>query len=63
MAAPLCIFWTLWCERNWAVIENGIFSALKIKAKFLNDLWIWANLYSVDNTNSLLDFLTLLGSR
>ena len=41
--------------------ENGIFSTQKIKAKFLNNLWIWANLYSVDNTNSLLDFLTWLG--
>ena len=29
----------------------------------LSNLWTWANLYRVDNTNSVLDFLTWLGSR
>ena len=34
-----------------------------MKANFVTNLWTWANLYSVDNTNFVLDFLTLMGSR
>ena len=63
MAAPLCLFWTLWGERNRGVFENGVTSTQRIKANILSNLWTWENLYSVDNTNSFLDFLTWLGSR
>ena len=63
MAAPLCLLWTLWRERNRVVFENEVTSAQRIKASFLSNLWTWANLYSVDNMNSFLDFLTGLGSR
>ena len=45
------------------VFENGVTFAERIKATFLGNLWSWANVYSVDNTNSLLDFLTWLGCR
>ena len=62
MTAPLCLFWTLWRERNRVVFENGVTFAQRIKANFLSNLWTQANLYSFDNTNSLLDFLTWLGS-
>ena len=41
--------------------ENGVSSAQKIKANFLSNLWNWANFYSVDITNSLLDFFDLDG--
>ena len=58
MAAPLCIFWTILCETNRVAFENGVFYAQKTKANFLSILWNWANLFSVDNSNSLLDFLT-----
>ena len=58
MATPLCMFWTLWCERNRVVFENGVTYAQRLKANFPSNLWTWANLYSVDNTNSFLDFLT-----
>ena len=63
MTAPLCMFWTLWCARNRLVFENEVTSAQRIKANFVTNLWSWANLYCVDNTNSALDFLTWLGSR
>ena len=39
----------------------GVTSAQRIKAYFLSNLWTWPNLYSVDNTNSLLDFFDLVG--
>ena len=42
------------------MFENEVTFAQRIKANFLSNLWTWENLYSVDNTNSLLDFLFLL---
>ena len=63
MAAPLCLFWTLWRPRNRLVFENEmVTSDQRIKSNFVTNLWTWANLYCVDNTNSILDFLTWLGS-
>ena len=63
IAAPLCLFWTPWRARNRLVFENEDTSAQRMKANFVSNLWTWANLYSVDNTNSVLDFLTRLESR
>ena len=63
MAAPLCIFWTLWMERNRVVFENEVPSAHRMKSFFLFSLWSWAKLYSVDNLNSLVGFLTWMGYR
>ena len=56
MAAPLCLFWTLWRERNRAIFEDATPSAHRMKVNFLCTLWLWANLYSVDKTDSLADF-------
>ena len=58
LAAPLCLFWTLWRERNRVGFENSVTSAQRTKATFLSNIQSWANLYRVDNMNSLLDFLT-----
>ena len=63
MAAPLCLFWTFWRAMNRLVFENEVTSAQRIKANFVSNLWTWANLYSVDDTNFVLDFLTWLGSK
>ena len=63
LAAPLCLFWTLWNERNMAAFENEISSAFRMKSSFLFTLWSWAKLYSVDNLSSLVDFLTWLEYR
>ena len=63
LAAPLCLFWNLWRARNRLVFENEVPFAQRIKANFVTNLWSWANLYSVDNTHSIIDFFTWLGSR
>ena len=63
LAAPLCLFWTVWNERNRAALENEIPSAFRIKSSFLFTLWSWDKLYSGDNLSSLVDFLTWLGYR
>ena len=38
LAAPLCIFWTLWMERNRVVFENEAPSAHRMKSFFLFSL-------------------------
>ena len=63
MAAPLCLFWTLWWERNRVVFDNRVTNTQKIKSNFLSNLWNWTNLYSVVSTNSFVDFLACLGRR
>ena len=63
MATPLCLFWILWHEKNRVVFENEVTSVHRIIANFVTNLWTWANLYSVDNMNFVLDFLTWMGSR
>ena len=59
MTAPLCLFWTLWMERNRVVFENEAPSAHRMKYFFLFTLWGWAKVYSVDNLNSLVGFLVV----
>ena len=50
-------------ERNRVVFENEVPSAHRMKSFFLFSLWSWAKLYSVDNLNSLVGFLTWMGYR
>ena len=63
LAAPLCLLWMLWNERNRAAFENETPSAFRMKSSFLFTVWFWAKLYSVDYLNSLVEFLTWLGYR
>ena len=43
------------------MFENGVTSTQRTTATFLSNLWYWANLYSVDNTNSFSDSFDLVG--
>ena len=43
--------------------ESGVTSTQRTEATFLSNSWSWGNLYSVNNTNSFLGFLTWLGCR
>ena len=63
LAAPLCLFWTLWRARNRVVFENEGLNDQKIKANFVINLWARANVFREDKTNSVVEFLTWLGSR
>ena len=63
VAAPLCLFWTVWNERNRTVFDNETPSAFRMKSSFLFTLWSWAKMFSDDNLSSLVDFLTWLGCR
>ena len=63
MATPLCLFWTVWKVRNRVAFKDATPSAHKMKVTFLCTLWSWTNLYSVDNTDSLVHFRAWLGYR
>ena len=63
LAAPLCIFWTLWRARNKLSFENEGTNDQKIKTIFVTNLWAWANVVREDKTNSVVEFITWLGSR
>ena len=41
------------------VFENEVSFVQRTKTIFLSNLWSWANLYNVDNTNSLVNFFVL----
>ena len=56
--APLCLFWTVWHERNRVVFDNEVFSKYRLKSSFICNFWSWYNVYSGDRDMSLLDFLT-----
>ena len=60
LAAPLCLFWIVWQNRNMVVFENRATSYQRTKIIFLSKLWSLANIHSVDNTNSLVDFFGLV---
>ena len=62
-AAPVCLFWTVWHNRNMLVFENRATSDQRTKFLFLSKLWTLANTHSGEKTYSLVDFLTWLGCR
>ena len=45
--APLCLFWTVWKERNDRVFDNKELSNKGIKLAFLCNLWAWSKLFIV----------------
>ena len=59
--SPLCIFWTIWWERNRLVFEDVNISVNRMKSTFLCNLWSWVNLYSVERSMFLVDFFNLGG--
>ena len=44
---------------TWLLLRMKFPSIQRMKVSFLTNLRSWANLYSVDNTNSLIDFFCL----
>ena len=61
LATLLCLFWTVWQERNRVVFENRVTLDQRTKVIFFSNLWSWVNSHNVDNMNSLLEFLGWLG--
>ena len=61
-SVPLCIFWTVWKERNCIAFWNGTLTAQRLKHSFVFNLWFWNSMYLGEVTTSLLDFLEWFAS-
>ncbi|RVW38066.1 putative ribonuclease H protein [Vitis vinifera] len=62
-AAPLCLFWAVWMERNRIAFDNEDFSVHRLKNSFVCNLWVWTK--SIVNVDPLTlpSFLDWLGAR
>jgi hypothetical protein len=54
---PLCIFWSIWRERNARSFEGEERNLLEIKGTFLRTLVEWSNASGMMSFSSVLDFL------
>ena len=59
---PLCIFWTVWKERNKLAFKGGVLNIQKLKNSFVCTLWSWARVYIGEESSSLLGFFELLAT-
>ena len=59
---PLCIFWTVWRERNRLAFRGGFLAIQKLKNSFICNLWSWARVYMEEESSSLLGFLEWLAA-
>ncbi|RVW44551.1 Vacuolar protein sorting-associated protein 60.2 [Vitis vinifera] len=50
---PLCIFWTVWKERNMLAFDNAELSVQRMKNSFVCNLWSWTRAFV--NVDSSLD--------
>ena len=41
MAASLCLFWTIWRQRNGVVFEDMVPSTQRMKNSLMFALWFW----------------------
>ena len=62
-AAPLCLFWTVWKERNGIAFENKEFSIQRLKYSFVSNFWSWAKPCIDEGPTSLINFFDWLDSR
>ncbi|KAJ9673635.1 hypothetical protein PVL29_023281 [Vitis rotundifolia] len=58
----LCIFWTVWKERNRLAFKGGSLALQKLKNSFVCNLWSWARVYIGEESSSLIGFLEWLAT-
>ena len=61
-SVPLCIFGTIWKERNRITFRNGLLTVQRLKHSFVSTLWGWNSLYIDEEISSLIGFLEWLAS-
>ena len=61
--ASLCIFWSVWKERNLLAFGNEEFSLQRLKYSFVCNLWSWVRVFIVLSPSSLVSFFEWLGSK
>ena len=62
-AAPLCLFWEIWKERNRIAFENEELSIHRLKNYFVCNLWLWTKSVVNEGPFPLFNFFDWLGSR
>ena len=63
MAASLCLFWTVWKERNRIAFVNEDISIQRMKNSFVYNLWSWSKSCLDVGPLPLINFFDWLGSR
>ena len=61
-AGPLCLFSTIWKERNKIAFEDATLSIQKLKSSFVYFLWAETILCIKEGTKTLIEFIEWLGS-
>ena len=61
-AAPLCIFWAVWKERNRIAFDNEELSIYRLKNSFVCNFWLWPKSVVNDGPLPLLSFFDWIGS-
>ena len=59
---PLCLFWTIWKERNRRAFKDKGYSLQGLKQMFLYNLWDWCNVFINSRTNIVVDFVDWIGA-
>jgi hypothetical protein len=59
---PLCLMWTLWCERNRRTFKDADHSGAKLLELLYELLFDWARVWGFTTISSLADFVISLGS-
>ena len=54
---PLCLTWTVWCERNSCAFEDTDHSLTKLGELFFGLLFDWARVWGFTSEVSLADFV------
>ena len=62
-ATPLCLFWTLWKERNQRAFEDSELTDHKILRSFMYMILEWVRVHIESTSLSLLDFIDWLGCK
>ncbi|RVW32762.1 putative ribonuclease H protein [Vitis vinifera] len=60
-AAPLCLFWIVWKERNSRAFENVEHTFQGCKSVLLCNLWAWSRGLFVSGPTSVVDFVDWIG--
>ena len=60
--ALLCLFWSIWRERNRRAFENCEYSDHSLKSSFLYLVWDWVRLSIGEGSLLMLNFVDWLGA-